>query len=498
MIASMRTFTRKQGYCALGSVKSNIGHLLTAAGAASVIKVLLSMKHKMLPPTIHFQSLNDHISLDASPFYVNASLKAWEPGASGTRRAAVSSFGFSGTNAHLVLEEYPYANRNSAEEGGANGGQSFPSGGETLIFPLSAPDADSLKRYAKQLRDWAVSSAASNDSTMLKPLAYTMQTGREAMKVRMAVMASHVTDLIQGLDHFLNDHPSPVVLSSPQTAGGREQHDMYRLQGGPASGGQEYAANLSRQWVSGGEVVWRDLYTVRPMRLRLPGYPFKRERFWIHRAAIQAAPALEAIVPPASPLSDAKAYVYELLGRHSLGIQPGQSADELNELRPLIYLGLDSLVGIHIQNTIMKDYGIEVTMAQLMDGLHTKAHRAAPAQRSCEFPKHWRSKESGTRRRAAMARGGDTIRTKTGKSRLDGALTKRGRTMRFYSLLNDLMLQGIAFKVENGKLRFSDENGVMTESMLSALTAYRPDFVKLTKIGDAFKLAPVSPAQQAM
>lgn len=368
----MRTFTRKQGYCALGSVKSNIGHLLTAAGAASVIKVLLSMKHKMLPPTIHFQSLNDHISLDASPFYVNASLKAWEPGASGTRRAAVSSFGFSGTNAHLVLEEYPYANRNSAEEGGANGGQSFPSGGETLIFPLSAPDADSLKRYAKQLRDWAVSSAASNDSTMLKPLAYTMQTGREAMKVRMAVMASHVTDLIQGLDHFLNDHPSPVVLSSPQTAGGREQHDMYRLQGGPASGGQEYAANLSRQWVSGGEVVWRDLYTVRPMRLRLPGYPFKRERFWIHRAAIQAAPALEAIVPPASPLSDAKAYVYELLGRHSLGIQPGQSADELNELRPLIYLGLDSLVGIHIQNTIMKDYGIEVTMAQLMDGLHTK------------------------------------------------------------------------------------------------------------------------------
>ncbi|HEY2324269.1 MAG TPA: SDR family NAD(P)-dependent oxidoreductase [Thermoanaerobaculia bacterium] len=99
---SFRRFTNRVAFCALGSVKTNIGHLLTAAGAAGFIKVLLAMRHRQLPPSLHYRNANPLIRLEGSPFYVNDTLRAWE----GTpRRAALSAFGFSGTNVHLVLEE---------------------------------------------------------------------------------------------------------------------------------------------------------------------------------------------------------------------------------------------------------------------------------------------------------------------------------------------------------------------------------------------------------
>lgn len=103
---SFRSYTQKENYCALGSVKSNIGHLSAAAGVSGVIKVLLAFKHQLLPPTINFKTLNEHISRKDSPFYINTTLQPWNVTPGMSRRAAVSSFGFSGTNAHLVLEEY--------------------------------------------------------------------------------------------------------------------------------------------------------------------------------------------------------------------------------------------------------------------------------------------------------------------------------------------------------------------------------------------------------
>ncbi|NUA43784.1 Polyketide synthase PksL [Dickeya solani] len=100
-------FTQKENYCALGSVKSNIGHTLRAAGVASVLKVLLAMKNQQIPPTLHHQELNEHITLDGTPFYVNRELRDWIVESGQRRQAAVSSFGFSGTNAHLVIEQFP-------------------------------------------------------------------------------------------------------------------------------------------------------------------------------------------------------------------------------------------------------------------------------------------------------------------------------------------------------------------------------------------------------
>src|SRR5687767_2052124 len=100
---AFRTFTERSGYCALGSVKSNVGHLDAAAGLAGIIKTVLALKHRQIPPSLHFSEPNPEIDFPGTPFYVNTELKPWR--GDGPRRAGVMATGMGGTNAHLVLEE---------------------------------------------------------------------------------------------------------------------------------------------------------------------------------------------------------------------------------------------------------------------------------------------------------------------------------------------------------------------------------------------------------
>ena len=100
---AFRSFTTKKQYCAIGSVKTNIGHAATAAGIAGFIKVLLCLQHRQLVPSLNFEQSNEHIDFEHSPFYVNQELREWFVPAGEMRRAAISSFGFSGTNSHLEI-----------------------------------------------------------------------------------------------------------------------------------------------------------------------------------------------------------------------------------------------------------------------------------------------------------------------------------------------------------------------------------------------------------
>ena len=99
-------YTRKTGTCALGSVKSNLGHTMTAAGITGLIKILLCMKHRQISPTLHCERPHPRFRFDESPFYPHTKLTPWEP-ENGIMRAAISSFGFGGTNCHMILEEGP-------------------------------------------------------------------------------------------------------------------------------------------------------------------------------------------------------------------------------------------------------------------------------------------------------------------------------------------------------------------------------------------------------
>ncbi|MEO1088878.1 MAG: ketoacyl-synthetase C-terminal extension domain-containing protein, partial [Acidobacteriota bacterium] len=108
LTSAYRDATAARGFCAIGSVKSNIGHLDAAAGVASLIKTGLALEHGEIPPTLHFETPNPKLDLEASPFYVSEKLQPW-PRRESPRRAAVSSFGIGGTNAHVILEEAPPA-----------------------------------------------------------------------------------------------------------------------------------------------------------------------------------------------------------------------------------------------------------------------------------------------------------------------------------------------------------------------------------------------------
>jgi acyl transferase domain-containing protein len=168
-------------YCALGSVKTNIGHLDAAAGGAGFIKAVLALKHRKIPPSLHFNSPNPGIDFNESPFYVNTELKEWKNDRY-PLRAGVSSFGIGGTNAHVVLEEAPQPEPSSASRDS-----------QLLVFSAATPAA--LERNMQQFRHY-LSTAG---DTALPDIAYTLQTGRVALPYRHTLVCRNREEAIAQL-----------------------------------------------------------------------------------------------------------------------------------------------------------------------------------------------------------------------------------------------------------------------------------------------------------
>jgi acyl transferase domain-containing protein/thioesterase domain-containing protein len=180
---AFRTQTDKRGYCAIGSVKSNVGHLDAAAGITGLIKTILSLRHKQLPPSLHYEQPNPKIDFASSPFFVNDRLREWES-KGGPRRAGVSSFGIGGTNAHVIVEEAP-------EVEGSKGQR------EWQVLVVSAKTESGLeeggRRLAEQLR-------REKENIKLEDVAWTLQVGRRGFGYRRAVVCRTVDDAIAALD----------------------------------------------------------------------------------------------------------------------------------------------------------------------------------------------------------------------------------------------------------------------------------------------------------
>ena len=180
--------------CALGSVKSNMGHLDAAAGVAGFIKTVLSLKHKQLFPSLNYQKPNPEIKFNSGPFYVNTSLQPWIAAPGHPLRAAVSSFGIGGTNAHVILEEGPLG---TASEKGRN----------PKLLVLSAKTETALIRQRKNLLSYLQKHLTVN----LDDMCYTYQTGRSVFAVKEAVAFSDREELLKQLltekDDFRRSSP---------------------------------------------------------------------------------------------------------------------------------------------------------------------------------------------------------------------------------------------------------------------------------------------------
>ncbi|WP_308258573.1 SDR family NAD(P)-dependent oxidoreductase [Saccharothrix obliqua] len=303
------------GSCAIGSVKSSVGHLEGAAGVAGLTKVLLQLRHRALVPSLHAEELNPHIDFAATPFRVQRVLEPWR----GTPlRAGVSAFGAGGTNAHVLVEEYVPAPREVSRE--------------PALVVLSARTAEELRDYAAALAAGLPSGSAIDavagllgvavsevdssatvgdlglewsdlvelfgadaltgvtDNTPVGDLAvdvpigdiaYTTQVGRTAMAVRMAVVASGSVALRAALTAYARGAESPDVVVEGVPVG----DPVVAFHAGDLHA-------VARHWVGGGDVAWADCHLgERPHRVPLPGYPLREERCWLGGWAARSAPA---------------------------------------------------------------------------------------------------------------------------------------------------------------------------------------------------------------
>lgn len=249
------------GQCALGSIKSNIGHLESAAGVAGLCKLLLQLKHRWLVPSLHAEPPNPAIDFAASPFRLQTTSAAWQ--SEGLRRAGLSSFGAGGSNAHLIVEEFPTVPRSQGET-------------EPELIILSARNERLLRIAARQLADCL----RRQPDFQLADIAFTLQVGRRAFDHRLALHATTIAQVYEGLEIYLNGGQSDdlfVGIARPNSV--EPNHP-------PTNDLRALAAD----WVAGRTVPWDSLLrTSQPWRVSLPGSPFERRRCWI-------------VPSPASPL----------------------------------------------------------------------------------------------------------------------------------------------------------------------------------------------------
>ena len=203
-------------FCGLGSVKSNIGHTVAAAGVAGLIKVAKSLHHGQIPATLHYQQPNPQIDFANSPFFVCDSLQDWKRNET-PRRAGVSSFGVGGTNAHIVLEEAPLVEQASDLEPG----NELP----IAVVPLSGKSEDALLANADNLANFLASTTGPALET--QSVAKTLQTGRDAFAHRAAI----VVDSLNAATEILSARKAPQFMKGKASASSREIVFMFPGQG---------------------------------------------------------------------------------------------------------------------------------------------------------------------------------------------------------------------------------------------------------------------------
>ena len=238
---AFRQTTERTGFCAIGSLKSNVGHLDTAAGVASLIKVVKALEHRELPPSLHFEAPNPEIDFAASPFRVNAELRPW-PGGETPRRAGISSLGIGGTNAHVIVEEAPEP---AASDAPRRAWQ---------ILPLAAKSQAALDaitdRLATHLRE--------RPDTLLADAAFTLQEGREPWDHRRVVVARSAEEAQRALEQ----RDAASVVSGRREGSGAEVAFLFSGAGAqyPGMGRDLYEAEPVYR-----EAMDRCLAVVRPL-----------------------------------------------------------------------------------------------------------------------------------------------------------------------------------------------------------------------------------------
>ncbi|GAA3625081.1 beta-ketoacyl synthase N-terminal-like domain-containing protein [Flavivirga jejuensis] len=283
-------FTNDKEFCAIGSVKSNIGHAEAASGISQITKVLLQLQHKQFVPSIKTSPLNPNIHLSKTPFYITKELKNWnrpeikekEKVYEIPRRAAISSFAAGGSNAHLIIEEYipetkPLKRTNTTSI--------------LQLFVFSAKNQNSLNTLIQNIYIYAKKDEKFN----LDDFAYTLQVGREEMECRMAILVKNRGHLLDKLKKYSslktsedkNNNSTFYYQENIDEELKKEKNihvsdflEKSRLE-------KTDLQILAKNWVEGVKIPWKLFYKKMSFRiLPLPNYPFEKKRYWIGKNSL--------------------------------------------------------------------------------------------------------------------------------------------------------------------------------------------------------------------
>jgi len=295
----------------VGSVKTNVGHLEGAAGIAGVMKVVLALNHQQIPPNLHFHTPSPRIPWSELPVEVPTRPTPW-PRAERPRLAGVSSFGFSGINAHVVIEEPPSGKGDRhllCEAPGGSFRQKVPvpfSEPEPpcYLLPLSAKHPEALRelaaRYAARFGEIA---AAGPDGVSLADVCYTAATGRSHYEYRLAVVAETATQARERLEAFFAGKPAEGLFADTLTgglsqfsrSGGLSQFSRSENGTVPFPSDADWPTTLTTlaaEYVAGHDIDWDGLARhFAGRKVSLPAYPFQRRRYWIEPAGTGPAPS---------------------------------------------------------------------------------------------------------------------------------------------------------------------------------------------------------------
>nr|AEC04363.1 polyketide synthase [Chitinophaga sancti] len=271
---AFRSYTDKQGYCAISSVKTNFGHTFAASGLVSLISLVKAVQEKVIPASLHFEEQNEFIHWNGSPFYVPRQAAAWPEVNGKARTGAVSSFGMSGTNAHVVVSSYTRENTSAG-----------PTSGPVLLL-LSAKTEEALLRKMEDMIAYL-----HHTSESLFQIAYTLQEGRHHFSHRTAIVVQQQQDAIQTWTRALNQEKLPHLFSNKVSRDFKVQAallgygtELLRKCSGNQLPAQEYRESLyalAELYCQGYDFPWRELYSDVPQRLHLPVYPFEQEHYWV-------------------------------------------------------------------------------------------------------------------------------------------------------------------------------------------------------------------------
>lgn len=287
---AFRRFTSKRQFCGIGSVKANIGHLIAASGIAGIIKIILALKNGEIPATVCFNNPSSFIDFCNSPVYLNDSLREWDKIQKGPRRAGISSFGLSGTNCHVIIEEAPIALKDRIITDAP------------YVLTISAKKEAILREYVEKYKTFLFGEL----NSLTQEICYTSNTGRGHYGFRLAIIVHDENDLKDKISKlgsadfndlnegeiFYGQHKVIATDKKSLENGEIDKNEKLRIDREADKKVTEYIetskGNLSLLeeicclYVKGANVEWERVYeNEKVRRVSIPTYPFERKRSWI-------------------------------------------------------------------------------------------------------------------------------------------------------------------------------------------------------------------------